>query len=377
MSTPEYVVVGAGLFGSVIAEQIANRLQRTVLVIDKRTEPGGNCHSAEDPATGIEYHTYGTHIFHTSSTRAWDYIRRFTDFNGYHHQVLTVHRGGVYQMPINLETINAFYGKNFRPAEARAFVAAEIAAEDITNPRNLEEKAISLVGRPLYEAFIRGYTIKQWHSDPRHLPAEIITRLPVRFDYREDYFTDAFRQGIPLRGYTTIFERMLTSPLIETRLGCDYFKHREQLRFKRQLIFSGPIDSYFDASLGPLQWRSVRQEKKIVDEGDFQGTSVMNYADLDVPFTRIHEPRHLHPERSYPSDRTVIFYETPCDDPSEPLYPIKTGPNLELLTGYRELASRESRVVFGGRLGDYAYYDMDKTILRALECFEKEIVPFS
>lgn len=370
----DYLVVGAGFFGSVIAERIANELRRKVLVIDKRPHIGGNCHSLHDEATGIEYHQYGTHIFHTSSPRVWKYITGFTEFNGYHHQVLTTYRNRVYQMPINLETINDFYNLSLTPQEAREFIAQEIAKEYYPKPANLEEKAVTSIGRPLYEAFIKGYTIKQWNTDPKELPATIISRLPIRYNYCEDYFVNSRWQGIPLEGYTKIFERMYSSENIHVELNCDYFENRDSFKVKEKVIYTGPIDRYFDYAYGNLEWRSLKFEKKVFDLEDFQGTSVMNSADINVPHTRTHEYRHLHPERNYTKDKTVVFYETSVQNDQEPYYPVNTKRNEEMLTKYRHLGQKEKKLVLGGRLGDYAYYDMDKTILAALKCFEEQIV---
>ncbi len=370
----DYLVVGAGFFGGVIAERIANELGRKVLLIDKRPHIGGNCYSETDADTGIETHKYGTHIFHTSEPEAWDYLKRFTELNGYYHQVLTTYKNKVYQMPINLETINSFYNLNLKPYEAKKFIASEISKEGISRPRNLEEKAISLIGRPLYEAFIKGYTIKQWRKDPTELPAEIITRLPVRFNYQETYFVNARWQGIPLNGFTEVFEKMLASPNIKLELNCDYFEHRDDFKVACQTIYTGPLDQFFAYRFGKLEWRTVNFKKEVKPVEDYQGTSVMNFADPEAEYTRVHEPRHLHPERSYSREKTVIFYETSGCGSNEPYYPINTENNLRLLRKYRELVKRE-QVIFGGRLGDYAYYDMDKTMLAALECFKNEIYP--
>ncbi len=369
----DYLVVGAGFFGSVIAECIANELGRKVLIIDKRSHIGGNCYSLCDEATGIEYHQYGTHIFHTSSAKAWQYITRFTEFNGYHHQVLTTHRNHVYQMPINLETINAFYNMSLTPQQARDFIAQEIAKENYPEPANLEEVAVSSIGRPLYEAFIKGYTIKQWNKDPKELPATIITRLPIRYNYCEDYFMDSRWQGIPLEGYTKIFERMYSSENICLELNCDYFENRDSFKVREKVIYTGPIDRYFDYEYGNLEWRSLKFEKKVFEFEDFQGTSVMNNADIDFPYTRSHEYRHLHPERNYTRDKTLVFYETAVQNDNEPYYPVNTANNEDILTKYKQMAQKEKNLVLGGRLGDYAYYDMDKTILAALKCFEEQI----
>jgi UDP-galactopyranose mutase len=371
--TYDYVVVGAGFFGSVIAERIAHELGCKVLVIDKRPHIGGNCYSRCDESTGIEYHQYGTHIFHTSSPKAWKHINKFTEFNGYHHQVLTTHRRRVYQMPINLETINSFYKLSLTPHQARDFIAQEIAREYYPEPANLEEVAVSSIGRPLYEAFIKGYTMKQWNKDPKELPASIISRLPIRYNYCEDYFVNSRWQGIPLEGYTKIFERMLSSRNIHVELNCDYFENRDSFRVNKEIIYTGPVDRFFHYAHGHLEWRSLEFEKKVFEIEDFQGTSVMNYADVDIPYTRTHEYRHLHPERTYTKDSTMVFYETPVKNDDEPYYPVNTVRNEEMLSKYRQLADEEKDIIFGGRLGDYKYYDMDKTILAALQCFEEKI----
>lgn len=368
----DYLIVGAGLFGSVLAERIAAERRAHVVVIDRRDHIGGNCWSQRDPDTDVEYHRYGTHIFHTNSRLAWDYVSRFTEFNGYQHQVLTKVRGRVYQMPINLATINAFYNRQFTPGEAEAFLRQEAAREAVAEPANFEEKAISLIGRPLYEAFLRGYTRKQWGVEPRELSAKILSRLPVRFNYDRTYFPNARWQGIPLDGYGALFGRLLAAPNIDVLLGCDYFDRRAEFQVRRQTIYTGPLDRYFDYAEGRLGWRSVRFERETVAVDDYQGTSVMNYADPDVPYTRIHEPRHLHPERTRARGRSLIFREYPHTDPDQPYYPVDTPANRALAARYKERATRET-TVFGGRLGDYAYYDMDITICAALKCFARAI----
>jgi UDP-galactopyranose mutase len=367
----DYLVVGAGFFGCVLAERLANDAGARVVVIEKRSHVGGNCHSQEDPETGIEFHTYGTHVFHTSSREVWDYITRSTEFNSYHHQVLTVHKGKVYQLPINLATMNSFYDLKLVPSQARELLRQETKAAGIRKAGNLEERAISRVGRPLYEAFIRGYTMKHWGRDPRELPPEIVERLPLRYNYDNSYFENSRWQGIPLMGYTRVFERLLRSRRIQVQLDCDFFKHRDDFKVKGKIIYTGPIDRYFDYRYGRLEWRSVEFAREVRREQDFQGTSVMNYPDIDVAFTRIHEPRHLHPEREYRKDRTLIFYEKPKEDVDEPYYPVNTPDNQSLFKKYTGLARREKNVIIGGRLGTYAYYDMDKTILAALDCYRK------
>lgn len=369
----DYLIVGAGFFGSVVAERIANDLGSKVLVIDKRSYIGGNCYSEIDAETGIEVHKYGTHIFHTSSRKAWEYIAKFTELNSYHHQVLTTYKNKIYQMPINLETINSFYDLNLKPYEAKEFIKNEIAKEGVKEPKNLEEKAISLIGRPLYEAFIKEYTIKQWGKNPTELPPSIITRLPVRYNYTEDYFVDARWQGIPLHGYTAVFQKLLDSPKIHVELGCDYFRNRNSFIIRKKVIYTGPIDRFYEYKYGRLEWRSISLEKEIVDVDDYQGTSVMNYADKEVQFTRIHEPKHLHPERKDTTQKSAIFFETANADDEIPSYPVGTKRNNELFRKYKDLSEKEEKVIIGGRLGDYSYYDMDKTILAALECYEDRI----
>ena len=367
----DYLIVGAGFFGAVLAERLANGLGRRVLVVEQRDHIGGNCYSAVDEETGIEFHKYGTHIFHTPHREVWDYISRFTELNGYRHQVLNTYQNRVYQMPINLETINAFYGLNLNPSEARRFIEEEIRKSGIKKPRNLEEKAISLIGKPLYEAFIKGYTIKQWRKDTRELSEDIITRLPVRFSYNESYYSDRW-QGIPLDGYTRIFENMLASPKIKVELNADYFGLKDSVQVKEMVIYSGSLDRYCNYEYGRLEWRSCDFRKEIMEVEDFQGTSVMNYADLEIPYTRIHEPRHLHEDRNYRKDKTLIFKEFPQSDFGQaPYYPIPDKRNLALYERYRKLIKRERQVIFGGRLADYKYYDMHDVIHNALSVFHQ------
>ena len=357
----DFIVVGSGLFGAVFAQQ-AREAGRSVLVLEKREHIGGNCFTAAHEDTNILVHRYGSHIFHCNSAAIWNYLNRFTEFNRYRHRVLTTHRDRVYSMPINLGTINAFYNLNLKPHEVGAFLESKRPL--ISNPRNLEEKAISLIGPELYEAFIKGYTTKQWDCDPRELPASIITRLPVRHSYDDAYFGDTY-QGIPVDGYTPIFERMLEG--IPVELGVDLFADREHWLGKcRQLVYTGPIDRYFDYSLGRLQWRSVRFEVERLGREDFQGTSVMNYADADLPYTRIHEQKHLHPEKKHTPDTTVIMREFSQVGKDDPYYPVNAPADQELLRKYQELAAEEPNVIFGGRLAEYKYYDMHQVVGAAL-----------
>ena len=276
-------------------------------------------------------------------------------------------------MPINLETINSFYNRNLTPTEAKEFIDGEIRKEGITQPKNLEEKAVSLIGRPLYEAFIKGYTIKQWNKDPKKLPESIIARLPIRYNYREDYFNNSRWQGIPLNGYTKVFERMMDNPNILVKLNTDYFAVKDSICVRKKTIYTGPVDQYFNYEYGRLDWRTVNLERILAEVEDYQGTSVMNIADIDNPCTRIHEPRHLHPERNYTDKKTIYFKETSDSIPDKPYYPINTERNQKLLQQYLRMALDEKHVIFGGRLGNYAYYDMDITIDKAIECFLTEI----
>jgi UDP-galactopyranose mutase len=368
----KYLVVGSGFFGSVLAERIANKLGENVLIVEKRNHIGGNCFSLDDPDTGIHYHLYGTHIFHTSNERVWKYINQYTEFNSYYHQVLTIHKGKVYQMPVNLETINSFYNVNLKPFEVEAFLKKEIAKDNITEPRNFEEKAISMMGRPLYEAFIRGYTLKQWQKDPKDMPENVLKRLPFRKNYNESYYYSRW-QGIPLDGYGKIFEKMLSSEKIEVKLNVDFFDIRDQIPENVKVIYSGPIDQYFGYKHGKLEYRTLRFEKEIHPYDDYQGTSVMNYADQEVPYTRIHEPRHLHPERGdYPSDKTLIIKEySLLDDGTNPYYPINDDRNQSLILKYREEASQLQNTIISGRLGEYRYFDIHDTINHALEVYDR------
>lgn len=376
VSNYKYVLAGSGFLGAVIAERIANVLNSPVLVLEKRSHIGGNCYSETDPETGIEFHKYGTHIFHTSNEKVWKYINQFTSFNQYRHQVLTTHEGKVYQMPINLETINSFFSISLKPFEVEEFLKKQIEKENAGVVNNFEEKTISLIGRTLYEAFIKGYTLKQWNINPADLPESLIRRLPFRKNYDENYYFSKY-QGIPSNGYTAIFKKMLTHPLIDLRLNTDFFEIKEQLNKDAMVIYSGPIDRYFNYSLGKLNWRTLLFEKSVQNVEDFQGTSVMNFADASVPYTRMHEPRHLHPERTYTKEKTLVFTEySKTDNGNNPFYPVPDAANTKLANSYRVLAQEEKNLIVAGRLGDYKYYDMHETINRALEIFNDQIQIF-
>jgi UDP-galactopyranose mutase len=376
----DLVVVGSGFFGLTVAERAATQLEKRVLVLERRQHIGGNAYSEPEPETGIEIHRYGAHLFHTSNTRVWEYVNRFTDFTCYQHRVFARVGDQVYAFPMNLALINQFFGRSHTPDEARALIAEQAGEIDTASARNLEEKAISLIGRPLYEAFVKGYTAKQWQTDPRELDAAIITRLPVRYTFDNRYFNDTY-EGLPVDGYTAWLERMADHPKIEVRLDVDYFDVRDEIPTGTPTVYTGPLDRYFDFSEGELGWRTLDFEMEVVPTVDFQGTSVVNYNDVDVPFTRILEFRHMHPERDYPKDRSVIVREFSrfAKSGDEPYYPINTPDDRAKLVRYRELARKETanaNVLFGGRLGTYKYLDMHMAIGSALTMFDNRIAPY-
>ena len=376
--TADVVIVGSGFFGLTIAERCAEDLGLRVLILERRKHIGGNAYSEKEPETGIEIHRYGAHLFHTSNARVWEYANRFTGFTSYQHRVFSVYKGRVYPLPINLATICEYFGAVMTPDEARALIAEQAAEVPPGTAANLEQKAISLVGRPLYEAFFRGYTFKQWQTDPADLPAEVITRLPVRYTFNNRYFSDTF-EGLPVDGYTAWLERMLDHPRIEVRVGTEFADVRADLLGNVPVVYTGPLAEYFGYASGDLGWRTLDFELEVLPTGDFQGTPVMNYADSDVPYTRIHEFRHFHPERDwYPEDKTVIMREFSrfADRGDEPYYPINTPRDRERLLAYREAAAREPGVIFGGRLGTYKYLDMHMAIGSALSVYDNRVRPF-
>ena len=377
----DLVVVGSGLFGLTIAEQAASRWGLRVAIVERRSHLGGNAYSEIDPETGIEVHKYGAHLFHTSNERVWEYVNRFTSFTSYVHRVWTTVDGVVYPMPVNLGTINQFFSAAYGPDEARALIAQQAAEVDGQEITDFESKGVSLVGRPLFEAFFKNYTAKQWQTDPKELPASIISRLPVRYNYDSRYFNDKY-EGLPVDGYTAWMERMVASDLIDVYLDTDFFDPENPLNKaavvgKVPVVYTGPVDRYFDYSAGDLSWRTVDFEKEVVETGDYQGCSVMNYGDIDVPFTRIIEFRHFHPERDYQDKKTVIFREFSrfADHGDEPYYPVNTAQDRERLEQYRELMKNEDRVFFGGRLGTYKYLDMHMAIASALTMLDNELAP--
>ncbi|MGH3643468.1 MAG: UDP-galactopyranose mutase [Mycobacterium sp.] len=379
----DLLVVGSGFFGLTIAERVATQLDKRVLVVDRRPHIGGNAYSEPEPETGIEVHKYGAHLFHTSNQRVWDYVRQFTEFTNYQHRVFGLHKGQAYPLPMGLGLVSQFFGKYFTPEEARALIKEQSSDFSVDDATNFEEKAIALIGRPLYEAFMRDYTAKQWQTDPKELPAGNITRLPVRYTFDNRYFNDTY-EGLPVDGYTAWLQNMAADDRIEVRLDTDWFDVRDELRAASPaapVVYTGPLDRYFDYGDGKLGWRTLDFELEVLNDcGDFQGTPVMNYNDADVPYTRIHEFRHFHPERAYPTDKTVIMreYSRFADDTDEPYYPINTESDRELLATYRSRAKAETEsanVLFGGRLGTYQYLDMHMAIASALNMYDNTLAP--
>ena len=377
----DLVVVGSGLFGLTIAEQAATKLGLKVALLDRRSHIGGNAYSENEEQTGIEIHKYGAHLFHTSNERVWEYVNRFTGFTNYVHKVYTHHNGVVYPMPINLGTINQFFNAAYSPGEAKALIQEQAGELAGTDPQNLNDKGISLIGRPLYEAFIKHYTAKQWQTDPADLPASIISRLPVRYNYDNRYFNDKY-EGLPVDGYAAWLERMAAHPNIEVLLNTDFFEDgheysRSKVLGQVPVVYTGPVDRYFDYAEGDLSWRTIDLEKEVLPIEDFQGCAVMNYPDAEYPYTRIHELRHFHPERDYTKDATVIMREFSrfAEKGDEPYYPVNTSVDREKLLAYRDLAAGENNVLFGGRLGTYKYLDMHMAIGAALSMFDNKIAP--
>ena len=365
----DFLIIGSGFYGSVLAERISSILKKKVLILEKRDHIGGNCFSTYDKTTNIEYHKYGSHIFHTSNKKVWDYISQFTLFNSYRHQVLSMYKNKIYQMPINLETINSFFNKSFTPAESKNFILKISKKFKKNYYENFEEKALSQIGLKLYKAFIKSYTEKQWNDNPKNLPSSIFNRLPLRFNYNEDYFNNCSWQGIPRDGYTSVFNKLIDNKKIQ--LINETYSLNNKYDVKYMVIYTGPLDKLFNFKYGALKWRSLLFKKKIINQNDYQGTSVINYPEKKYKFTRIHEPRHLHPERNYCKNKTLIINEYPNTSVNEPYYPVNDFFNRSLHRKYKSLAAKIPKFEIGGRLADYAYYDMDMTISAALKKFEK------
>ena len=361
----DYLIVGAGFFGAVFAHE-AQKQGKRCLVVERRGHIGGNCYTAD--VESIHVHRYGAHIFHTSDRQIWTYINQFCTFNNYVNSPIANYRGEIYNMPFNMNTFSRLWNIS-TPAEAKAIIDAQ-RADAPAPPQNLEEQAISLVGRDIYEKLVKGYTEKQWGRPCTELPAFIIRRLPVRFRYDNNYFNDRY-QGIPEGGYTPIFEKLLDG--IDIRLNCDYFDHKDELRAQcRKVVFTGPIDRYFDYCYGPLQFRSLRFESEVLDMENYQGNAVVNYTDRETPYTRVIEHKHFE---FGTQPKTVITREYPMDwhPGDEPYYTVNDEKNDQLYQRYAALAEREPDVLFGGRLGEYKYYDMDKVIASALGFAAREL----
>lgn len=362
----DYLVVGAGLYGAVFAEQ-AKEKGKSVLVIDKRPHIAGNVYTEE--IEGINVHRYGAHIFHTNSRRVWDYVGKFAEFNRFTNAPVANYHGELYSLPFNMYTFNRMWGVT-TPQEAEAKIAEQKRAAGITEPHNLEEQAISLVGTDIYEKLVKGYTEKQWGRPCSELPAFIIKRLPVRFTFDNNYF-NALYQGIPMGGYTRMVEHMLDG--IEVRLGVDYLKEKALFDgLADKVVYTGPIDAYFDYQLGALEYRSVRFETEVLDMPNYQGNAAVNYTDRETPWTRIIEHKWFEYGTQ---EKTIISreYSSEWKPGDEPYYPVNDEKNSALYASYRKLAEQESRVIFGGRLGEYKYYDMDAVILAALTMAEQEL----
>ena len=368
----DYLVVGSGLYGAVFAREAADRGKK-VLVIDKRPNVAGNIYT--EKVEGIHVHKYGAHIFHTNDTKVWKYITRFAEFNRFTNSPVANYRGELYSLPFNMYTFNKMWGV-VTPEEAAAKIEEQKKEACITEPKNLEEQAISLVGRDIFEKLIKGYTEKQWGRDCKDLPAFIIKRLPVRLTFDNNYF-NALYQGIPIGGYTQLVEHLLEG--IEVRLNTDYLEQKEALdRLAETVVYTGPIDAYFGYSLGALEYRSVRFETEVLDIPNFQGNAAVNYTDRETPWTRIIEHKWFEfgkDENGNDLPKTVISreYSSEWKLGDEPYYPVNDAKNSTLYEQYKALAEAEGNVIFGGRLGEYKYYDMDKTIEVALAAAKKEL----
>ena len=363
----DYLIVGSGLYGAVFARQ-ATDSGKKVLVIDKRDHVGGNIYT--EKVEGIDVHKYGAHIFHTNSKTVWNFANRFASFNRFTNSPIANYHGELYSMPFNMYTFNKMWGV-ITPDEAKAKIKEQREAAGITEPKNLEEQAISLVGTDIYERLVKGYTEKQWGRPCNELPAFIIRRLPVRFTYDNNYF-NALWQGIPTEGYTAMIEKMLDG--IKIRLNTDYFDCKDELNsLAEKIVYTGPIDAYFNFCYGELSYRSIRFETEILDTDNYQGNAVVNYTDRETPYTRVIEHKHFSGAES---EKTVISreYSAEWSQGIEPYYPINDQKNTALYEKYRALAEGESKVIFGGRLAEYKYYDMDAVIAAALEKAERELI---
>ena len=362
----DYLIVGAGLFGAVFAYE-ATKKGKKCLVIDKRDHIAGNIYTKE--TENINVHQYGAHIFHTSDRKIWDYVNSFADFNNYINSPVAVYKDELYNLPFNMNTFSKMWNIK-TPSEAKAIIEKQIEELNITEPQNLEEQALSLVGTDVYEKLIKGYTEKQWGRDCKELPAFIIKRLPLRFTYDNNYFNDRY-QGIPIGGYTKIVEKMLEGS--DVLLDTDYFEFiKDNEGIADKVLFTGMIDEYYDFCYGHLEYRTVRFETEVLDCDNYQGNAVVNYTDREVPYTRIIEHKHFEFGKQ---EKTIISreYSKEWEPGMEPYYPVNNERNNDLFEKYKALADKEEKVIFGGRLGNYKYYDMDKVIIAALEAVEKYV----
>ena len=360
----DYLIVGAGLFGATAAYELHKRGYK-VLVVEKRNNVAGNIYTEE--IEGIQVHKYGPHIFHTSNKATWDYINQFAKFNNFINTPIAFYKGKYYNLPFNMNTFHQIFGVN-TAEEARACIEKEIKTANIKEPKNLEEKAISMVGTTIYEMLIKGYTQKQWGKPCTELPPSIISRIPVRYEYNNNYFNDTY-QGIPIGGYTQIIEKMLEG--IEVRLGVDYLERKNELNALADfIIYTGEIDRFYDYCYGALEWRSLRFEEEIIDKPDFQGHAVVNYTEYEVPFTRIAEHQYFEPGVKHQKTIITREYSKTWSKGDDAYYPINNQTNSELYAKYKELADKENSVFFGGRLGTYSYYNMDVVIEKALQLVE-------
>jgi UDP-galactopyranose mutase len=364
----KYLVVGAGFSGAVVARQLAERLSAEILVVDSRDHIAGNCHTSRDASTGVMVHHYGPHIFNTNNKTVWEYVNRFGKMHPFINRVKAVTPRGVFPLPINLFTINLFFQKTFRPEEAQEFLAT-VGDASIEEPKNFEEQALKMLGRELYETFFYGYTKKQWGTDPRELPAAVLKRLPVRFNYDDNYYDKEF-QGIPENGYTDIVRGILDHPSIEVRLNTAFHPAKWQRGEYDHCFYTGPIDAFFHYSEGRLGYRTMQFEH-FEAEGDYQGTAVLNYPDPSIPWTRVHEHKHFTPWEKH--ERTIVVREYSKETGPEdtPYYPKRLAADKELLKKYRDLASALTDVSFLGRLATYRYMDMETVIGEALDFSEK------
>ena len=367
----DYLVVGSGLFGAIFAHE-ARKEGKKVLVIDKRDHIGGNIYTRE--VEGIQVHQYGAHIFHTSNQKVWEYVNQFATFNRYTNSPVACYKGELYNLPFNMNTFYRMWGVK-TPAEAKAKIEEQIREAGIAEPKNLEEQAISLVGRDIYEKLVKGYTEKQWGRLAHDLPAFIIKRLPVRFVYDNNYFNDTY-QGIPIGGYTAMVERMLEG--IEVRLNTDFLKNRADYEATAgKVIYTGMIDQYYDYCYGELEYRSLHFETEVLEEENYQGNAVVNYTEYEIPYTRIIEHKHFEfqCQNGTNNPKTVITREYPklWNSSQEPYYPMNDEKNNHIYQKYSKKAAKEQKVIFGGRLGMYRYFDMHQVVEEALKCVEQEL----